>query len=78
MDLIGIFNTYMESFHRGIELSIALGSILGILGLILGLIGAIFSNSMRKEKFHLILIISFILIAICGLFTGIKYFRIFR
>ena len=59
----------------GIEFLIALGSIMGVLGFIIGLIFFIFGGRMRY-KMTGVMIVSIILLAICGLSTGFNYFRI--
>ena len=69
---------YFEDVLGGIEYLIALGSLLGLLGLIMGLIFFVWGS--KRMRYHMIgvVIVSFILIGICGLDTGFKYFRIFR
>ncbi|MHA1294547.1 MAG: hypothetical protein ACTSQJ_18050 [Promethearchaeota archaeon] len=71
-----IFENYFDKVSEGIEFLVALGSIIGLLGLICGLIGFFIMGNYYKGKFMVIIVISFILIAICGLHTGTKYFRI--
>ncbi len=68
---------YFGSFADGIELIIALGSIMGFLGLVIGLLGAMTMSSRLKAKFYGLMVVSFILLGICGLQTGVRYFRIF-
>ena len=67
---------YFDQVGEGIEFLIAFGSIMGVLGFIIGLIFFIFGGRMRY-KMTGVMIISAILIAICGLSTGINYFRIY-
>ena len=69
---------YFEDILGGIEYLIALGSMLGLLGLIMGLIFFVWGS--KRMRYHMIgvIIVSFILLGICGLDTGIKYFRLFR
>jgi hypothetical protein len=66
---------YFDQVGEGIEFLIALGSIMGVLGFIIGLIFFIFGGRMRY-KMTGVMIVSIILLAICGLSTGFKYFRI--
>jgi len=69
---------YFEEILGGIEYFIALGSILGLLGLIIGMILLIWGGNRYRYKMIGVIIASFVLLAVCGLNTGIKYFRIFR
>ena len=69
---------YFEEVLGGIEYLIALGSILGLLGLIIGMILLIWGGQRYRYKMIGVIIASFVLLAVCGLNTGIKYFRIFR
>ena len=69
---------YFDNLLDGFEFLIALGSILGLLGLIVGLIFIIWGGGRYKYKMAGVVIASFILLAICGFDTGIKYFRLFR
>ena len=64
---------YFTNVLNGVEYIIAVGSILGLLGLLLGLLIWLVGN---KEKAVKLIIFSLILIGICGLHTGTKYFRI--
>ena len=64
---------YFASVLEGIEFLIAIGSVLGLLGLLLGLLIWAVGN---REKAVKLIIFSLVLIAICGLHTGTKYFRI--
>ena len=72
-----LFEDYFSNFAEGIELLIALGSILGLLGLIVGLLGAMTMSNRMKPKFYGLILISIILLSVCGLQTGTKYFRIY-
>lgn len=67
---------YFEEVFNGIEFLIALGSILGLLGFIVGLIIFIFGGPRVRLRMLGLMITSIILIAVCGLHTGTKYFRI--
>ena len=69
---------YFESVIEGIEYLIALGSIMGLLGLIIGMLILIWGGQRYRDKMIGVIVTSIILLAVCGLNTGIKYFRIFR
>lgn len=69
---------YFEGILEGIEFLIAVGSIIGLLGLIVGFIFLIWGGPRMRGRMIGIIIISFIILAVCGLNTGIKYFRIFH
>jgi len=69
---------YFESVLEGVELLIAVGSILALLGLILGLIFIIWGGPRIRYKMFGVIVASFILLGVCGFSTGFKYFRIFR
>ena len=69
---------YFEEVLEGIEYLIALGSIVGLLGFIIGMISLIWGGQRYRTKMIGVIIASFVLLAVCGLNTGIKYFRIFR
>ena len=69
---------YFESVLDGVEFLIAVGSILGLLGLILGLIFIIWGGPRIRYKMFGVIVASFVLLGVCGLSTGFKYFKIFR
>jgi ABC-type xylose transport system permease subunit len=69
---------YFESVLDGVEFLIAVGSILGLLGLILGFIFIIWGGPRIRYKMFGVIVASFVLLGVCGLSTGFKYFRIFR
>jgi len=69
---------YFEEVLGGIEFLIAVGSILGLLGLIIGMILLIWGGQRYRYKMIGVIVASIVLLAVCGLNTGIKYFRIFR
>ncbi len=68
---------YFEDVLEGFEYLIALGSIEGLFGLMIGIIFLIWGGQRYRNKMIGIIIASFALLAVCGLDTGIKYFRIF-
>jgi len=67
---------YFDVFEESFEFLMALGSIVGMLGIIIGLLGWLFLGQFRRHKMIGVIIVSVILLAICGLNTGITYFRI--
>ncbi len=69
---------YFEDVLEGIEYFIAVGSILGLLGLVIGMILLIWGGQRYRDKMIGVIIASIILLAMCGVNTGIKYFNIFR
>ncbi len=69
---------YLARVAEAIEFIQALGSIVGLLGIIFGLLFLIFFRSNRHNPAIPILIVSFMLVAICGLQTGTKYFGLYR
>ncbi len=69
---------YFEEVLGGIEYLIAVGSILGLLGFVIGMIFLIWGGNRYRNKMIGVIIASFVLLAVCGLNTGIKYFKIFR
>ena len=69
---------YFDQFIDGIEFLIALGSIIGVLGLIVGFIFLIWGTSRMRGRMIGVIVISFILLAVCGFNTGLIYFHIFR
>ena len=69
---------YLDEMLSGFEFLIAFGSLIGILGLIVGIVLAIWGGSRLRYKMLGVIIFSFMLLAVCGVDTGFKYFRIFR
>ncbi len=69
---------YFEDMLEGFEYLIALGSLIGIVGLIVGIIFVIWGGSRLRYKMLGVVVMSIILLAVCGPDTGFKYFRIFR
>jgi len=67
---------YVESMMEGVELLVALGSIIGLLGLIAGFIGLLVMPRFRRHNMFYVILISVILLIICGFHTGLEYFGI--
>jgi len=67
---------YVSAVIDGFEFLIALGSLLGLLGLIAGFVLLFLGGHYSRRTAFNILIVSFILVCICGLYTGVKYFHI--
>jgi len=68
---------YFEDVLEGFEYLIALGSIVGLLGFFIGMIFLVWGGQRYRNKMLGVIIASIVLLAVCGLDTGIKYFRIF-
>ena len=71
-----LMSDYFEAVGDAIEFLIAVGSILGFLGLIVGILGLMYSGPFYRHKMIGVIVCSIILLAVCGLYTGLKYFRI--
>lgn len=69
---------YFDSVGESIEFLIALGSILGVLGLIVGIMGWIFLGQFQRHKMIGVILGSIVLLILCGSSTGFKYFHIYR
>jgi len=69
---------YFEDVLEGIEYLIAVGSIMGLLGLVIGMLFLIWGGQRYRDKMIGVIIASIALLAMCGLNTGIKYFNILR
>ncbi|HEC37547.1 MAG TPA: hypothetical protein ENI29_04880 [bacterium] len=68
---------YLEDLGEIIEFLLALGSIMGMLGLVIGLLGWLFLGQFQRKKVIGLMIVSVILLMVCGVNTGIRYFRIY-
>ena len=68
---------YFEDVLEGFEYLIALGSIVGLLGFLIGMIFLVWGGQRYRTKMLGVIIASIVLLVVCGLDTGIKYFRIF-
>lgn len=69
---------YFDQVANGIEFFIALGSIVGVLGLIVGFVALFVSSSRMRKHVLALMVFCFILVVLCGFDTGINYFHIFR
>ncbi len=68
---------YFEGVLEGFEYLFALGSIIGLLGLLIGILFLIWGGQRYRSKMFGVIIASFVLLVMCGVDTGIKYFKIF-
>lgn len=68
--------SYFDTWAEAIEFLMALGSIIGILGLIVGILGWLFLGQFQRHKMIGVIVVSLILLTVCGLQTGLNYFRI--
>ncbi len=71
-----IFQNYGSEFLDGIQYLVALGSMIGLLGLVMGLFLLILGSKRARVTALGMIVFSFLLVSICGLDTGVKYFRI--
>ena len=75
-DTIMIFD-FFDVVGEAITFLIALGSILGFLMFIVGILGWLFLGQFQRHKMIGVIIVSIILLSVCGLSTGLKYFHIY-
>lgn len=68
--------SYFDGVADGIEYLIALGSIIGLLGFIVSLFFLLISSSKSRNKFLVSMIVCIVLLAVCGIQTGIQYFHL--
>ncbi|MFW9894838.1 MAG: hypothetical protein ACFFD7_03455 [Candidatus Thorarchaeota archaeon] len=68
---------FFDSVGEAIEFLVALGSIIGFLGLIVGILGWVFLGQFQRHKMIGVIVASIILLTVCGAHTGLKYFRIY-
>ena len=68
--------SYFSDVLNGIDCLMALGSLIGFLGLVLGVALLFFGGRPFKSKGLKILVISVVLLFLFGFNTGIKYFRL--
>ena len=69
---------YFDKVGESIELLIALGSLVGALGLIVGIMGWIFLGQFQRHKMIGVIMGSVVLLILCGASTGFKYFHIYH
>ncbi len=69
---------YFDAVAESIEFLIALGSLVGSLGLIVGFIGWLFLGQFQRHKMIGVIIASVVLLAFCGVSTGFKYFHVYH
>lgn len=69
---------YFDWFTEGINFLVALGSIIGILGLVVGFILFMWGGNRLRLRMLGVIVVSVILLALCGVETGIRYFSIYR
>ena len=68
---------YFEMLADGVEFLIALGSIIGLLGFIVGILGWLFLGRFSRHKMIGVIVVSLMLLIVCGINTGLRYFRIY-
>ena len=69
---------YIDDLGSGMEFLIALGSILGFVGLVVGFIVFVWGGGRLRKQMLGVIVFSIALLAVCGIETGVKYFHIFR
>lgn len=72
MMLVGYFDIVREA----IEFVMAIGSLMGIFGLLYAAAWWYHTTPKGRGQLFKLIIVSLVLIGICGAYTGIKYFRI--
>ncbi len=68
---------YFDGIADAIEFLTALGSIVGFLGLMVGILGWMFFSRRGRHRMIGIIVVSLVLLVVCGFDTGIRYFRIY-
>lgn len=71
-----LISSYFDGLASGIEYLIALGSIIGVLGFVFSLILFIIGSDRHRKELLLIMIACIVLMAACGIQTGINYFHL--
>lgn len=71
-----MFLDYFEQMGDAVEYLVALGSLMGVLGLIIGIIGFISLGQFNRQKMIGVIVVSIMLLVVCGATTGFKYFHI--
>jgi len=69
--------SFFGMFQDAFEFLIALGSIIGLLGLIIGILGWLFLGQFQRHKMISVIIVSVVLLILCGMYTGVSYFNIY-
>jgi hypothetical protein len=69
---------YFDAVAESVQFLIALGSLVGVLGLIVGIIGWFSLGQFQRHKMIGVIIASIVLLALCGVSTGFKYFHIYH
>ena len=67
---------FFEQMGEAVEYLVALGSLMGVLGLVVGIIGFISLGQFRRHQMIGVIVVSIMLLAICGTATGFNYFHI--
>jgi len=69
---------YLDNLGSGMEFLLALGSILGFIGVVVGFIVFVWGGGRLRKHMLGVIVFSIALLAVCGIETGVKYFHIFR
>ena len=68
---------YFDGLRSGIEFLMALGSIIGLLGLVIGFIFMVLGSGRVRARMLGVIIVSVVLLGICGVHTGLRFFNIY-
>ncbi len=68
---------YFDQIGEAIKFLLAIGSIIGLLGLIIGILGWLFLGQFQRHKMIGVVVVSIVLLTVCGINTGLRYFRIY-
>ena len=76
LQIINMIFDYFDGLAQAIEFLLALGSIVGFLGLVVGILGWLFLGQFQRHRMIGVIIVSLVLLTVCGTFTGLEYFGI--
>lgn len=70
------WDQYFQGVAEAVKFLVALGSLVGLLGLLLGVIFILFGGDRLRWKMLGIVVVSCVLLGLCGIYTGLNYFHI--
>lgn len=73
-----LLEDYVTKMGEAVEYLVAIGSLIGMLGLIVGFALLIVCRRRSLGPIFTIIAISLVLVGICGLRTGVKYFHLYH
>ena len=68
--------SFFSTIYDGMDFLMALGSLIGLFGLLIGGLILFFGGRPFKTKAVKLLLLSIFLVSVCGITTGVKYFRV--